>query len=76
MTAIIPVGINFKDWANQLRNSYPDQDLPIVSSEKDWKSFPSVLLSNRCFESKRIPYVGGFDNWREWASEFLLSIGA
>lgn len=76
MTAIIPVNMDFKTWANQLRNSYPDQDLPIVSSEKEWKSFYNVLLSNRCFESKRIPQIGGFANWRDWASEFLLSIGA
>lgn len=77
MTAIIPVGIGFKDWANQLRNSFPTQDIPIwMSSEKEWRSFYSMLSSNRCFDGKFIPQVGGFSNWRDWASEFLFSVGA
>lgn len=76
MTYIIPQNIDFKSWANQLRNSYPDNNIPIVSNENDWTNFPSMLLSNRCFEDKNIPLVVGFTNWRDWASEFLLSIGA
>lgn len=76
MTAIIPVNITFVEWAAQIRNTFQNQDFSVVSSEKDWKKFPAMLRSNRCFEGKFIPDVGGFDNWREWASEFLLSIGA
>lgn len=76
MTYIIPKNITFVNWANQLRNSFPSEDIKIMSSEKDWKLFPSMLRSNRCFESKTIPDVGGFTDWREWASEFMLSIGA
>lgn len=76
MTAIIPVNITFVQWAKQLRNSFPTQDLPIVNNESDWHRFPSMLSSNRCFEDKYIPDIGGFRDWREWASEFLLSIGA
>ena len=76
MSALIPVNISFVSWANQLRNSFPKQDIQIVKDESDWKKFPSMLRSNRCFEDKVIPDIGGFDNWREWASEFLLSIGA
>lgn len=76
MTAIIPLNITFVQWASQLRNTFPNQDISRVSSENDWKGFPSMLSSNRCFEDKYIPYIDGFDNWREWASEFLLSIGA
>lgn len=77
MTALIPINISFPEWAQQLRNSYPAQDIPqFVSSEKEWKSFVDMLSSNRCFEQYQIPYVVGFDNWRDWAEEFLLSIGA
>ncbi len=77
MTAIIPVNISFPEWTRQLRNSFPAQDLPqFVSSEKDWIRFPSMLKSNRCFENNYIPDTGGFSTWQEWASQFLLSIGA
>jgi hypothetical protein len=76
MTAIIPINISFVQWAAQLRNTFPNQTISQVSSEKDWKNFPAMLRSNRCFEDKVIPDVGGYDNWREWASEFLLSVGA
>jgi len=76
MTALLPVNISFVSWVQQLRNSYPAQDLPIVNNESDWHRFPAMLQSNRCFQDKYLPNIGGFDNWREWASEFLLSIGA
>lgn len=77
MTAILPVNIDFPTWTAQLRNSYPTEDIPqFVSSEKDWNIFPSMLLSNNCFDTAFIPRSEGFDNWRDWASQFLLSIGS
>lgn len=76
MTVLIPVNITFVEWANQLRNSFPTQNIPIVSSENEWRNFPAMLQSNRCFEGDFIPYIVGFANWRDWASEFMLSIGA
>lgn len=76
MTAILPVNITFKNWANELRNSFPDQDIPQVSSENGWESFQNMLSSNRCFEGSNLPLAVGFANWQGWASEFLLSIGA
>ncbi len=76
MTAILPVNISFLDWTRQLRNSFPSQDIPIVKTENDWKEFPAMLSSNRCFEGKYIPYIAGYSDWRPWASQFLLSIGA
>ena len=76
MSAIIPINIDFQNWANQLRNSFPTQNIPIVNKESDWRHFNNMLLSNRCFDSYFLPNVDGYDNWREWASEFMLSIGA
>ncbi len=76
MTALIPINISFVSWCNELRNSFPSQDIPIITSENQWRSFNNMLQSNRCFEDKFLPDIGGYDNWREWASEFMLSIGA
>lgn len=76
MTAIIPLNISFQQWANELRNSFPSQNIPIVSSDNQWTSFQNMLSSNRCFDDKFIPYVDGFNDWQSWASQFLLSIGA
>ena len=76
MTAILPSNIDFVEWANQLRNSFPTENISIVNRESDWIGFPSMLWSNRCFEGSVIPSVDGFSDWRQWASEFLLSIGA
>ncbi len=73
---IIPLNISFIEWASQLRNTFASEDLPIVNTESDWMKFPSMLKSNRCFENKFLPEANGFSDWRTWASEFLLSIGA
>lgn len=76
MTVLIPVNISFVEWSGQIRNSFPTQDIPRVSSEKEWINFPDMLSSNRCFEDFFIPRIEGFNNWRDWAEEFILSIGA
>ncbi len=76
MTYIIPQNITFVEWANQLRNSFPNENIPIVNKENDWRGFMAMLSSNRCFEDKYLPYVVGYSDWRQWASQFLLSIGA
>ncbi len=76
MTAILPVNISFPEWANQLRNSFPTQNIPIVNSDIDWHDFYAMLSSNRCFDNNFIPDVVGFNKWEDWASQFLLSIGA
>lgn len=76
MTALIPKNITFQKWANELRNSFPTQNLPIVNEKTDWLAFPPMLQSNRCFDGKYIPNVAGFRDWQSWASQFLLSIGA
>ena len=76
MTApIIPDNISFVDWCNVIRNEYPTEPIPIVYQEHDWKLFYNMLLSNRAFENKFLPDSRMFNNWRNWASEFLLSVG-
>lgn len=79
MSAIIPVNISFQEFANQLRNSYPTEDIPIVAfTENLWRQFPIMLLSNNCFNTRGsvIPYSEGHATWQDWASEFLQSIGS
>ena len=76
MSVIIPTNITFVQWASLFRNTFPNQDISQVSSENDWKGFSNMLKSNRCFEDKYLPDAGGYTDWREWASEFLLSVGA
>ncbi len=76
MTIIIPINISFVEWANQLRNSFPNENISIVKNENDFFNFSAMLQSNRCFEGKIIPDVAGHTDWQQWASEFMQSIGA
>jgi hypothetical protein len=75
MTALLPIGIDFVTWASELCNTFSTQNIPEVSSEKDWKHFADMLRLNRCFEDKYFPGTEGFSDWRQWASEFNLSLG-
>ncbi len=72
---ILPIGINFKDWANELRNSFPSQNIPIVTDENEWQNFSNVLKLNRCFEEKYLPDANSFKNWKDWASQVNFSLG-
>lgn len=72
---ILPIGISLTNWANQLRNEYPDQQFPELVNENDWRDWVNLLILVPAFRDKFIPTAMGFSTWDDWAKQFTLSIG-
>lgn len=75
MSAILPVNITFVSWANQMRSSFPNENIPIATDENAWRIFNNVLRLNRCFDDKNLPDANSFKNWKDWVSQVNFSLG-
>ena len=73
---VLPVGITYEDWFNQLRTDRPELvDLPTRPSENNWVEDVELLLRNSVSGMVGMPRPDGFANWRDWAAEFIKSYG-
>lgn len=73
---ILPVGLEFKQWVDALRNEYPDADLPLFVDENNWKQWAESLIIIPTFNNVALPDPRGFNNWQEYAVRFTEIIGA
>lgn len=65
-----------KQWADTLILEYPDANIPILSSENDWKDWVDMLRLTGSFVDSVIPFTGGFPDFRNWACRFIENIGS
>lgn len=76
---VIPYGIGFNKWANQMSILRPDLVLSIPSKVEDWVEwasdtciqnagiYPSLPIPSR----KTYPEV---EDWRKWAAQFVFLV--
>lgn len=72
---ILPVGIDLLNWSAQLRNEYPQEEIPELRDEKDWKSWATTMYNTNAFPGSGFPLPDGFSDWKAWAARFTLAIG-
>lgn len=74
---VLPVGIEFDLWANQLWIDLPNQDIPLFQPGDDWREFASQLFTNTNLSNVPYPHeeiYPGNEGWRKWAEEFINNI--
>lgn len=64
---IMPIMIPLLEWANSLLIDFPDDNLPILEKEEDWKEWGENLKLSDNFSN--IPTTYGYDNFNDWAYE-------
>jgi hypothetical protein len=69
---ILPVGIDIMYWAASLRIDFPNDNIPILTSESAWKQWGNELLLSESFDINNIPSTEYFDKWDEWAMKVFL----
>lgn len=72
---IIPVGISLLDWAASLLIDYPDDNLPILYNEEEWKDWGDFVTGAPSFEDLNAPSTSFYDNWQDWAFALYLTSG-
>lgn len=65
---IQPQFIDVQLWADSLRIDYPDDNIPQLQSEQDWKAWGDELVQCQSFILNNAPGTVAYDKWEEWAN--------
>jgi len=66
---VIPEHIDFVTWSSTVQVDLPNIDVPVATSEEEWKSWALFLIEEN--ELIQVPLPDQFDNWRDWADYFV-----
>jgi len=71
---LLPLGIDFKNWASQLLIDLPNVNIPNPAKIDDWRDWASQLLIDNNLpnvpSAHHLLYQGK-DGWRSWAKVFI-----
>ncbi len=70
---IQPVDISLTDWSSSLLIDFPDDNVPILLNEDDWKEWGNSLLTCESFISNGTPSPNEYSDWNEWALNVYLA---
>lgn len=74
---LLPKGITFTKWANQLIVDLPALDIPIIRSADYWQSWASQLVNSNQLQNVPIPTKLAYPNpedWEKWAPYFVSAV--
>lgn len=71
---ILPEFISLQDWAASLIIDFPDENIPLLLDEKQWKEWGSYLIYLDAFQENEAPDPLKYDDWREWARQVYFTM--
>lgn len=74
---VLPIGINFKNWSDQLRQDIPNITLPIAGNVRNWREWASQVVNDNALSFVPVPTALCYpneDDWKIWASYFIDSV--
>lgn len=69
---VIPHGIDFINWSCTLYDDLPYLNIPLASSEQEWKKWAETIILDNDLVNVPIPEI--FDDWRNWAEFFVNNV--
>ena len=75
---IQPIGISLQNWAASLVQDFPDDNVPILYNEDDWRSWGDTVCALTRFLEEDCPQPQGFQDWESWADgvyQAMIDIG-
>ena len=72
---ILPFYISLSDWAHSLLIDFPNDNVPILYNEEEWKEWGNDVTFCPTFEKTNAPSTDFYNNWQEWALALYLSSG-
>lgn len=66
---MIPTGVKPKIWFASLVIDFPNDNIPILIDDNDWKAKGSVLAQENSFAIQGAPSTFGFNDFEPWAIE-------
>lgn len=72
---ISPYNVPFLLWAHNLTNDFPDDIIPIITDEKDWRNWGNIVAGEKSFARVGAPRTDFFDSPVAWASRLYSMLG-
>jgi hypothetical protein len=69
------MGIDLLDWAASLLIDFPDDNLPILYTDREWKDWGNEVIGAPTFDGLNAPPTDLYDNWQEWAFALYQATG-
>lgn len=74
---VLPIGINFKNWTDQIRLDLPNISMPLAEDVKDWRDWAAQVVNDNLFSDIPAPTELAFPrdkDWMIWASYFIDTV--
>ncbi len=74
---VLPLNIEFKEWASQIRIDLPNISFPNPFPIEEWRSWASQVVNSNNLSNVPLPTDIGYPNnedWNKWAAYFINSI--
>ena len=69
-----PYGLKFTDWGAIVAEQLADYGIAAPINEESWKTWVSALFEVPQLVSMSIPRTDGFENWSDWAEQFIGAV--
>ena len=71
---IQPYYIDLYDWAASLIIDFPDDPIPVLYRDMDWKDWGNQLILCNSFYEAGAPGTFNYDDWLNWAQDVYLAM--
>jgi len=62
-----PVMASLPHWASSLMIDFPDDNIPYLGNEAEWREWGNLLIQEPSFAQNNAPSPNFFQEWRDWA---------
>lgn len=66
---VLPEFITLPNWAMTLIIDFPDDNVPLLTDEKNWRDWGDLLVQEGSFIENNAPGTLYYKDWKEWADE-------
>lgn len=66
---MIPIDVTVKFWMESLVIDFPDDNIPLLEDEKDWKDVGSFLVQENSFAIQGAPSPASYEKASDWMLE-------
>jgi hypothetical protein len=73
---ILPKGVTLTQFAASLVVDFPNDNIPFLSNEDNWKEWGNRLIQEATFSGNGAPSTDGFKDKAEWAQALFKTMAS
>jgi hypothetical protein len=63
-----------KQWAASLIIDFPNDEVPLLQQEQDWREWGDALIQEGSFSRNGAPDTRLYQNWTDWAEVIFYAM--